>query len=186
VQEGIHDAFVERLKEISERLVIGDGTKAGVDQGPLINESAVLKVEEIIKDALTKGGNLICGGQRHKLGGTFFQPTVITGANDRMLCATEEIFGPVSMVFKFSNEAEAIQAANNTQFGLASYIYTNDLNRSFRMNEALEYGMIGINSGLITTVEAPFGGVKESGIGKEGGSQGLTDYLSLKYTSIGM
>ena len=186
VQEGIHDAFVERLKEISERLVIGDGTKAGVDQGPLINESAVLKVEEIIKDALKKGGNLICGGQRHKLGGTFFQPTVITGANDQMLCATEEIFGPVSMVFKFSNEAEVIEAANNTQFGLASYIYTNDLNRSFRMHEALEYGMIGINSGLITTVEAPFGGVKESGIGKEGGSQGLTDYLSLKYTSIGM
>ena len=186
VQEGIHDQFVARLKQMSENLVVGHGLEANVQQGPMINEAAVAKVEEIIADALAKGGTLQCGGKRHPAGGTFFQPTVITDAHDQMLCAKEEIFGPVSVIFKFSSEEDVIEAANNTEFGLASYVYTNDLNRSFRMNDALEYGMIGINSGLITTVEAPFGGLKESGIGKEGGSQGLVDYLSLKYTCIGM
>jgi len=186
VQEGIHDQFVARLKQVSENLVVGHGLEANVQQGPMINEAAVAKVEEIIADALAKGGTLQCGGKRHPAGGTFFQPTVITDAHDQMLCAKEEIFGPVSVIFKFSSEEDVIEAANNTEFGLASYVYTNDLNRSFRMNDALEYGMIGINSGLITTVEAPFGGLKESGIGKEGGSQGLVDYLSLKYTCIGM
>ena len=186
IQEGIHDQFVARLKEVSQNLIVGHGLEADVQQGPMINEAAVCKVEEIIADALTKGGALVCGGKRHSAGSTFFQPTVITGAHDQMLCAKEEIFGPVSVVFKFSSEEEVIEAANNTEFGLASYVYTTDLSRSFRMNDALEYGMIGINSGLITTVEAPFGGLKESGIGKEGGSQGLVDYLSLKYTCIGM
>ncbi len=186
VQDGIHDRFVTRLNEISKNLKLGNGLEDGVDQGPLINDSAVAKVEEIIADAVAKGGTIEVGGQRQQSKGTFFEPTVITGAHKDMLCATEEIFGPVSVVFKFKDEDEVIEAANATEFGLASYVYTNDLNRAFRMNNALEYGMIGINSGLITTVEAPFGGLKESGIGKEGGSQGLTDYLSLKYTCIGM
>lgn len=186
VQAGIHDRFVARLNEISESLKIGNGLDPDVQQGPLINQDAVEKVEDLINDAIAKGGKIECGGKRHKNGGTFFEPTVITGGHSGMACARDEIFGPVSVVFKFTDEEAVIEAANDTEFGLASYVYTNDLNRSFRMNDALEYGMIGINSGLITTVEAPFGGVKESGIGKEGGSQGLTDYLSLKYCCIGM
>lgn len=185
VQAGIHDAFVEKLTEKTRALAVGNGTEDGVQQGPMIDMSAVEKVEELIADAKAKGASIVTGGTRHELGGTFFQPTVVTGATSKMSFATEEIFGPLSAVFKFETEEEAIEAANATEYGLASYAYTNDLARVFRLNEGLHYGMIGINAGLITTVEAPFGGVKESGIGKEGGSQGLDDYLETKYMAVG-
>ena len=184
VQSGIHDEFVAKLNAATAALVIGDGTGDGVQQGPMIDMAAVEKVEEMITDARAKGGEVTQGGERHEKGGTFFQPTVITGATSDMQFATEEIFGPLSAVFKFEDEEEAITAANATEYGLAAYAYTRDLARAFRLNEGLEYGLIGINSGLITTVEAPFGGLKESGMGKEGGSQGLDDYLETKYTCI--
>ena len=184
VQAGIHDAFVEKLKAASAALKVGDGSEEGVAQGPMIDEAAVAKVEEFIADAVGKGATVAEGGQRHALGGTYFQPTVVTGATADMSFATEEIFGPLSAVFKFDTEDEAIAAANATEFGLAAYAYTNDLGRAFRLNQGLEYGLIGINAGLITTVEAPFGGLKESGMGKEGGSQGLDDYLETKYMCI--
>lgn len=184
VQAGIHDAFVERLQAASAALVVGDGTEDGVQQGPMIDDGAVEKVEEMIADAVSKGGRVVEGGKRHDRGGSFFQPTVITGATPQMQFATDEIFGPLSAVFRFETEAEAIAAANATDFGLAAYAYTRDLGRAFRLNDGLEYGLIGINSGLITTVEAPFGGLKESGMGKEGGSQGLDDYLETKYMCV--
>ena len=184
VQAGIHDAFVERLKAATAALVVGNGAEPGVQQGPLIDEGAVEKVEAMIADAVAKGGQVVQGGRRHGNGGTFFEPTVITGATSAMQFATDEIFGPLSAVFKFTTEEEAIAAANSTEYGLAAYAYTRDLGRAFRLNDGLEYGLIGINSGLITTVEAPFGGLKESGMGKEGGSQGLEDYLSTKYVCL--
>ncbi len=184
VQAGIHDAFVERLKAASEALVVGNGVDDGVQQGPMIDEAGVAKVEDMIADAKAKGGAVVSGGARHAKGGTFFEPTVVTGANSDMQVATDEIFGPLSAVFKFDTEDEAIAAANATEFGLAAYAYTRDLGRTFRLNDGLDYGLIGINSGLITTVEAPFGGLKESGMGKEGGSQGLEDYLSVKYMCV--
>ena len=184
VQSGIHGAFVKRLAEATEGLVVGNGADDGVQQGPMIDVNAVEKVEAMIADAVGKGASVITGGQRHNNGGTYFQPTVLSGATREMTFATEEIFGPLSAVFKFETEEEAISAANATEYGLASYAYTNDLARVFRLNDGLHYGMIGINAGLITTVEAPFGGVKESGIGKEGGSQGLDDYLETKYMAV--
>ena len=184
VQAGIHDAFVTRLKEATEALVVGDGAKPGVQQGPMIDEAAVEKVEAMLADATSKGAKVVTGGKRHNQGGTFFEPTVMTGATSQMMVATNEIFGPLSAVFKFETEEEAIEAANATEFGLAAYAYTRSLGRTFRLNDQLDYGLIGINSGLITTVEAPFGGLKESGMGKEGGSQGLDDYLSVKYMCV--
>ncbi len=184
VQAGIHDAFVAKLKDAVAALVIGNGADDGVQQGPMIDENGVAKVEEMIADAKLKGGTVIQGGQRHSNGGTFFEPTVVTGASADMQFATEEIFGPLAAVFKFDTEEQAIDAANATEFGLAAYAYTRDLGRTFRLNNRLEYGLIGINSGLITTVEAPFGGLKESGMGKEGGSQGLDDYLETKYMCV--
>ncbi len=184
VQAGVHDAFVAKLVEKTRALKVGDGREAGVAQGPLIDAAAVAKVEEFLDDAKVKGANVVLGGSRHQLGGTFFQPTVLTGATQDMAFAREEIFGPLAPVFRFETEEEVIAMANATEFGLASYVYTRDLGRAFRLNERLAYGMIGINSGLITTVEAPFGGVKESGLGKEGGSQGLEDYLDTKYVCI--
>ena len=184
VQAGIHDAFVARLKEATENLVVGDGAEPGVQQGPMIDEAGVEKVEAMIADAAAKGGKIITGGKRHDKGGSFFEPTVMTGATADMQVAEDEIFGPLSAVFKFETEEEAIAAANATEFGLAAYAYTRSLGRTFRLNAQLEYGLIGINSGLITTVEAPFGGLKESGMGKEGGSQGLDDYLSTKYMCV--
>ncbi len=184
VQSGIHDAFVARLNAASADLVVGDGQTDGVQQGPMIDQVAVEKVEEMIADAKAKGGTIAQGGKRHALGGSFFEPTVVTGATPDMAFATEEIFGPLSPVFKFETEQQALDAANATEFGLAAYVYTRDVGRVFRMNDGLEYGLIGINSGLITTVEAPFGGMKESGMGKEGGSQGLEDYLETKYVAI--
>lgn len=184
VQAGIHDAFVEKLVAATTAMKVGDGREDGVMQGPLIDTDAVEKVEEFLADAVGKGAKVACGGARHALGGSFFEPTVVTGATQDMAFAREEIFGPLAPVFKFETEEEAIAMANDTVFGLASYAYTSDLGRAFRLNAGLQYGMIGINSGLITTVEAPFGGVKESGLGKEGGSQGLDDYLEVKYVCI--
>ncbi|GAA6179842.1 NAD-dependent succinate-semialdehyde dehydrogenase [Shimia sp. NS0008-38b] len=184
VQAGIHDAFVAKLKEAVAAMTIGDGTEDGVVQGPLIDENAVAKVEGMIADAKAKGGEVVLGGGRHALGQTFFEPTVITGATADMQFSTEEIFGPLAAVYKFEDEDDAVAAANATDFGLAAYAYTKDLARAFRMTETLEYGMVGVNSGLITTVEAPFGGMKESGMGKEGGSQGLDDYMITRYTCM--
>lgn len=184
VQAGIHDAFVSKLKAATEALVVGDGSEEGVQQGPMIDEAGVDKVEAMIADATSKGAQVVAGGKRHAKGGTFFEPTVMTHATSDMQFATDEIFGPLSAVFKFETEEEAVTAANATEFGLAAYAYTRSLGRTFRLNDALEYGLIGINSGLITTVEAPFGGLKESGMGKEGGSQGLEDYLAVKYMCV--
>ena len=184
VQAGIHDAFVEKLVAASAALKVGDGATDGIEQGPMIDEDAVAKVEGMIADATAKGGKVVQGGKRHALGGTFFEPTVITGATQKMSFATDEIFGPLSPVFKFDTEDDVVEMANATEFGLCAYLYTRDVGRIFRLNDALEYGMIGVNSGLITTVEAPFGGVKESGMGKEGGSQGLDDYLVTKYVAV--
>ncbi|MGC4000900.1 MAG: NADP-dependent succinate-semialdehyde dehydrogenase [Anaeromyxobacter sp.] len=185
VQAGIHDAFARKLAEAVGKLKVGDGLQAGTQQGPLIDEAAVKKVEEHLADALRKGGKVLAGGARHALGGTFFQPTVIVGATPEMALAREETFGPVAPLFRFETEAEAIQLANDTEFGLAAYCYTRDLARAWRVSEALEYGMVGLNTGLISTEVAPFGGVKESGVGREGSKYGIEDYLVVKYVCIG-
>ncbi|TWG61437.1 NAD-dependent succinate-semialdehyde dehydrogenase [Aminobacter sp. J44] len=185
VQAGIYDEFVERLAAASNKLKVGPGLEEGVQQGPLIDERAVEKVEELIADAKAKGGKIVAGGNRHELGGSFFQPTVIANATPEMNFMKDEIFGPVAPVFKFETEEEAISLANDTEFGLACYFYTGDLGRAFRVMEGLKYGMVGVNEGLITTPEAPFGGVKESGLGREGGHQGIDDYLDTKYVCIG-
>ena len=185
VQAGIYDRFVARLVAAANALKVGNGLEAGVQQGPLIDEKAVLKVEEHIADALAKGAKIVAGGSRHKLGGTFFEPTVLTGVTHDMVVARDETFGPLSPVFKFDTEQQAIDMANDTEFGLASYFYTKDLGRAFRVAEALKYGMVGINEGLITTEVAPFGGVKESGMGKEGSKYGIEDYIVAKYVCIG-
>ncbi len=185
VQDGIHDAFVDRLARATGELRVGRGTDEGVQQGPLIDEAAVAKVEELIADAAGKGGRIVEGGARHALGGTYFQPTVIAEATTAMEIAQEEIFGPVSPVFRFNDEAEAIALANDTPFGLACYFYTSDLGRAFRVSDELRYGLVGVNDGFITTEVAPFGGVKESGIGSEGGPYGIDEYLDLKYISLG-
>jgi succinate-semialdehyde dehydrogenase/glutarate-semialdehyde dehydrogenase len=185
VQAGIYDEFVEKLAEASGKLKVGSGLDDGVQQGPLIDEKAVEKVEEFIEDATAKGGKVVAGGKRHALGGSFFQPTVIANATTKMKFMKEEIFGPIAPVFKFETEDEAVALANDTEFGLAAYFYTGDLGRAFRVMEGLKYGMVGVNEGLITTPEAPFGGVKESGLGREGGHQGMDDYLDTKYVCIG-
>jgi succinate-semialdehyde dehydrogenase/glutarate-semialdehyde dehydrogenase len=185
VQAGVYHKFVEKLVVASNNLKVGSGLEEGVQQGPLIDDKAVEKVEELIADATAKGGKVVAGGKRHALGGSFFQPTVIADATPKMRFMKEEIFGPVAPVFKFETEEEAVALANDTEFGLACYFYTGDLGRAFRVMEGLKYGMVGVNEGLITTPEAPFGGVKESGLGKEGGHQGIEDYLDTKYVCIG-
>ncbi|WP_378950492.1 NAD-dependent succinate-semialdehyde dehydrogenase [Mesorhizobium sp. ANAO-SY3R2] len=185
VQAGIYDKFVEKFAAASSKLKVGSGLDEGVQQGPLIDEKAVEKVEEFISDATAKGGKVVAGGKRHALGGSFFEPTVIADATPAMKFMKEEIFGPVAPVFKFETEAEVIKLANDTEFGLACYFYTGNLGRAFRVMEGLKYGMVGVNEGLITTPEAPFGGVKESGLGREGGHQGIEDYLDTKYVCIG-
>lgn len=184
VQAGVHDEFVAKLVEKTRALKLGNGMDADVTQGPLINLAALKKVEGFVEDAKAKGATVATGGMRDQLGGTFFQPTVLTGAKADMEFAQEEIFGPVAPVFKFETDQDGIDMANNTRFGLAAYAYTSDLARAMRLDRDLQYGMVGINSGMITTVEAPFGGVKESGLGKEGGSQGVEDYLDTKYVCI--
>ena len=185
VQAGVYDAFVEKLAAATGKLKVGPGLEAGTQQGPLIDDKAVEKVEEFIADAKAKGGKIETGGNRHSLGGTFFEPTVISNASTDMLFTQEEIFGPVAPVYRFETEEEAIQLANDTIYGLACYFYTGDLGRTFRVSEGLKYGLIGVNEGIITTVEAPFGGLKQSGLGKEGGHQGIEDYLDTKYVCIG-
>lgn len=185
VQAGVYDAFVEKLAAASKALKVGPGLVEGVQQGPLIDDKAVEKVEELIADATSKGGKVVAGGGRHELGGSFFQPTVISEASTKMRFMKEEIFGPVAPVFRFETEEEAVALANDTEYGLACYFYTGDLGRAFRVMEGLKYGMVGVNEGLITTPEAPFGGVKESGLGREGGHQGIEDYLDTKYVCIG-
>jgi succinate-semialdehyde dehydrogenase/glutarate-semialdehyde dehydrogenase len=185
VQSGIHDVFVRKLIAASEALKVGNGLEPGVQQGPLIDAKAVAKVEEHIRDAVGKGAVVVSGGHRHALGGTFFEPTVMTGVTQDMMVARDETFGPLSAIFKFDTEEQAVAMANDTEFGLASYFYTADLGRAFRVAEALKYGMVGINEGLITTEVAPFGGVKESGMGKEGSKYGIEDYLDAKYVCVG-
>jgi succinate-semialdehyde dehydrogenase/glutarate-semialdehyde dehydrogenase len=185
VQEGVYDAFVAKLVEAVRQLRIGDGLQGATEQGPLIDANAVAKVEEHVADALAKGGRIALGGRRHALGGTFFEPTIITGVKPTMMVAREETFGPVAPIFSFKDEKEAIRMANDTEFGLASYFYTRDLARSLRVAEALEYGIVGLNTGIISTEVAPFGGVKESGFGREGSKYGILDYTELKYLCIG-
>ena len=185
VQDGVHDLFARKLSAAVAELKVGDGLKAETQQGPLIDESAVKKVEEHIADAVAKGATVITGGGRHALGGTFFQPTVLTGVTPAMMVSKEETFGPLAPLYRFKTEEEAIQMANDTEFGLASYCYTRDLARSWRVSERLEYGMVGLNTGLFSTEIAPFGGVKESGTGREGSKYGIEDYLVIKYVCIG-
>ncbi|MDT8999377.1 NAD-dependent succinate-semialdehyde dehydrogenase [Paucibacter sp. APW11] len=186
VQEGVYEVFVEKLAAKVAALKVGNGFEAGVNQGPLIDAQAIAKVQHHVEDALAKGGRLLAGGKpASELGAQFFEPTVIADASSDMLCAREETFGPMAPVFRFATEADAIYAANNTEFGLAAYVYTRDIGRIFRVGEALEYGMVGINAGIIATAEVPFGGVKQSGLGREGAHQGIDDYVELKYLCLG-
>ncbi|MFH2011172.1 MAG: NAD-dependent succinate-semialdehyde dehydrogenase [Pseudomonadota bacterium] len=185
VQEGIYDAFVEKFVAAVKELKVGDGFHSDVQQGPLIDSDAVLKVESYIADALSKGAQLLAGGGRHSLGGTFFQPTVLRDVSQEMNIAKEETFGPVAPLFKFKTEAEVIQMANDTEFGLASYLYSRDMMRIWRVSERLEYGMVGINTGILSTAVAPFGGIKQSGIGREGSKYGIDEYLEIKYLCMG-
>jgi succinate-semialdehyde dehydrogenase/glutarate-semialdehyde dehydrogenase len=184
VQAGVYDAFAEKLSAAVQKLAIGDGLTAGTTTGPLINESAVEKVQEHIADVLASGGKILTGGKRHALGGTFFEPTVVTGVLPTAKVATEETFGPLAPLFKFDTEAEIIALANDTIFGLASYFYSRDIGRITRVQEALEYGMVGVNTGLISTEVAPFGGVKQSGLGREGSHHGIEDYMEMKYICL--
>ncbi len=184
-QAGIYDQFVEKLVAATSALKVGQYTEEGVQQGPLINMAAVEKCETFVADAKENGGAIATGGARHALGGNFFEPTVITNANENMLFSRDEIFGPVAPVYKFETEEEALEMANATRYGLAAYFYTQDLGRTYRVMEGLEYGLVGVNEGVITTVEAPFGGFKESGLGKEGGYQGIEDYVESKYVCVG-
>jgi len=168
------------------QLRVGDGLKGPTDQGPLIDARALAKVEEHIADAVGKGARVAAGGKRHALGGTFFQPTILTDVTTEMMVAREETFGPVAPLFRFATEADAVRMANDTEFGLAAYFYTRDLSRSWRVAEALEYGIVGLNTGIISTEVAPFGGVKESGVGREGSRYGILDYTELKYLCVGL
>jgi succinate-semialdehyde dehydrogenase/glutarate-semialdehyde dehydrogenase len=185
VQDSIHDAFARKLAERTAKLVVGNGAEAGVSQGPLINEDAVEKVERLLEDATAHGAKVVAGGHRHPLGGSFFEPTIVADVTPAMTIAQEEIFGPVATLFRFRDEAEAIRLANDTQYGLAAYFYTRDLGRAFRVAEALEYGIVGLNEGIISTETAPFGGMKESGMGREGSKYGIEDYLEIKYVLVG-
>ncbi|PWC37945.1 succinate-semialdehyde dehydrogenase [Azospirillum sp. TSO35-2] len=186
VQSSVYDAFTAKLAEAVKQLKVGNGVEAGVTQGPLINADAIAKVEELMGDALEKGAKVALGGKRHALGGTFFEPTILTGITPEMRLAREEIFGPVAPLFRFETEEEAIRMANDTEFGLAAYFYSRDIGRVWRVAEQLEYGIVGINEGIISTEVAPFGGVKESGIGREGSKYGLDDFMEVKYLCVGL
>ncbi|SFC06110.1 succinate-semialdehyde dehydrogenase / glutarate-semialdehyde dehydrogenase [Marinospirillum celere] len=181
VQEGVYEAFTEKLSAAVKKLKVGDGFEEGVSLGPLINQQAVDKVNRHLEDALSKGAKIHTGGEAHPKGGTFMSPTIITGTTQDMLLASEETFGPLAPLFKFKDEAEVIQQANDTEFGLAAYFYAKDLSRVWKTAEALEYGMVGINTGIISTEIAPFGGVKASGLGREGSHHGIEEYLEMKY-----
>ncbi|EBO7980843.1 NADP-dependent succinate-semialdehyde dehydrogenase [Salmonella enterica] len=186
VQDNVYDRFAEKLQQAVEKLRIGDGLQSDVAIGPLIDEKAVAKVQEHIADALEKGARIITGGEAHKLGGNFFQPTILADVPDNAKVAKEETFGPLAPLFRFSDEAEVIRQANDTEFGLAAYFYARDLSRVFRIGEALEYGIVGINTGIISNEVAPFGGIKASGLGREGSKYGIEDYLEIKYMCIGL
>jgi len=186
VQSSVYETFTRKLVDAVAKLRVGDGLKGVTEQGPLIDAKALAKVEEHIGDAVSKGAQVAYGGKRHALGGTFFQPTVLTNVSASMLVAREETFGPVAPLFRFETEAEAVRMANDTEFGLAAYFYTRDLARSWRVGEALEYGIVGLNTGLISTEVAPFGGIKESGIGREGSKYGIQDFTELKYLCVGL
>ncbi|GKW47862.1 NAD-dependent succinate-semialdehyde dehydrogenase [Halomonas sp. NCCP-2165] len=185
VQSGVYEAFLEKLAARVAQLKVGNGLEDGVSQGPLINQAAVEKVQSHVRDALDKGGRLICGGEPHALGGTFFQPTVVADVTTEMKVATEETFGPLAPVFRFDSDEEAIAMANATEFGLAAYFYARDYRRIWHVMEGLEYGMVAVNEGILSTELAPFGGVKESGLGREGSRHGLEDFTELKYVCIG-
>ncbi|MGB3793190.1 MAG: NAD-dependent succinate-semialdehyde dehydrogenase [Sphingopyxis granuli] len=186
VQAGIHDAFVARLADAVRALKVGDGAVPGIEVGPLIEEAAVEKVERHIADATAKGARVVCGGARSARGGTFFEPTLLVGVTAAMAVAQEETFGPLAPVFRFEDEADVVAQANDTRFGLAAYFYARDLARVWRVAEALEYGIVGVNTGLISTEVAPFGGIKESGVGREGSRYGIDDYLEIKYVCMGL
>jgi succinate-semialdehyde dehydrogenase / glutarate-semialdehyde dehydrogenase len=183
VQDGVYDAFVEKLAAKVRAIKVGNGFEPSVNQGPMIDAQAIAKVESHVADALAKGARLLTGGKR--IGERCYEPTVLSHATSEMLCAREETFGPVAPVFRFHTEAEVIAAANATEFGLASYLYSRDIGRIFRVGEALEYGMVGVNTGLISTAEVPFGGVKQSGLGREGSHHGIEDYVEVKYLCLG-
>ena len=185
VQEGIYDEFVTRLADAVKTLNVGNGMEDGINQGPLISQKALNKVKDHISDAIDRGAVIVAGGKPHQSGGTMFEPTVISNVDSSMKVASEETFGPLAPIFKFSTEQEAIDMANDTEFGLASYFYTSNVNRIWRVSEALEYGMVGVNEGVISNEVAPFGGVKESGLGREGSHYGIDDFLELKYICMG-
>jgi succinate-semialdehyde dehydrogenase/glutarate-semialdehyde dehydrogenase len=184
VQSGVYDAFAAKLSAAVAKLNVGDGLKDGIDTGPLVNMDAVTKVEEHIADVLNKGGKVVAGGHRHVLGGSFFEPTIVTGVTQDMLVSQEETFGPLAPLFRFDTEEEVIGYANDTIFGLASYFYARDIGRITRVQEALEYGMVGVNTGIISTELAPFGGIKQSGLGREGSRHGMEDYMEMKYICL--
>jgi succinate-semialdehyde dehydrogenase/glutarate-semialdehyde dehydrogenase len=186
VHESLHDAFVEKLAQASKRLVIGPGLDKGVQLGPLIDQQAINKVEQHVQDALAKGARLMTGGKRHALGGTFYEPTVLAGVKKGMLITEEETFGPVAAVIPFTSESEVIRMANDSEYGLASYFYSKDISRIWRVAEALEFGMVGVNTGTISNEVAPFGGVKQSGLGREGSVWGMDEYLEMKYVCLGL
>ncbi|MDO9487741.1 MAG: aldehyde dehydrogenase family protein, partial [Sphingomonadaceae bacterium] len=184
VQDGIYDRYVAALTTAVEALRVGDGFAEGIEQGPLIDEAAVVKCEEHIADALAHGASVVTGGKRHALGGSFFEPTILSGATQDMLIARDETFGPVAPLFRFSTEAEAVRLANDTEYGLAAYFFTRDLGRAWRFGEALEFGVIGVNTGATSYEGAPFGGMKSSGIGREGSRHGIDEFLEIKYMCI--
>jgi succinate-semialdehyde dehydrogenase/glutarate-semialdehyde dehydrogenase len=184
VQAGVYDEFVGKLAAAASALKVGNGMDAGTEQGPLIDANAVAKVEEHVADALSKGATLLAGGKRHALGGTFFEPTVLAGVTQDMLVASEETFGPLAPVIRFESEDEAIRMANDSEFGLASYFYSQNIGRVWRVAEAIESGMVCVNSGILSTEVAPFGGVKQSGLGREGSRYGIDEYVEMKYISI--
>jgi succinate-semialdehyde dehydrogenase/glutarate-semialdehyde dehydrogenase len=186
VQDTVADAFAEKLAVAVKALKVGNGTEPGVVQGPLIDSAALAKVEELVADALAQGARLLTGGRRHALGGTFYEPTLLADVSPQAKLAREEIFGPVAPLFRFKSEEEAVRMANDTEFGLAAYFYSRDLARAWRVSRRLEYGMVGINSGIISTAVAPFGGVKQSGYGREGSRHGIDEYLQLKYLCMGI
>jgi len=185
IQESIYDAFAAKLAEKVKQLQVGNGMEPGVTTGPLIDEAAVVKVQEHIADAVSMGAEILVGGKRHALGGLFFEPTVLVNVDSRMKITRQETFGPVAPLYKFSTEDEAVRMANDTEFGLAAYFYARDVGRTWRVSEGLEYGIVGVNTGLISTETAPFGGMKESGIGREGSKHGIEEYLEVKYLCLG-
>jgi len=185
VQDGVYEAFADKLAAAVSRLKVGNGMDAGVEQGPLIDKAALDKVEELVGDAVAQGARALVGGRPHKLGGTFYEPTVLTGVRPTMRMSQEEIFGPVAPLYRFQDEAEAIGIANATEYGLAAYFYARDIGRVWRVAEAIEVGIVGINTGLISTTVAPFGGVKQSGVGREGSRYGINEFITLKYLCMG-